>query len=390
MTAAMTTFQKLHSDTALRHDRSPQMLLRAGRRVLVPRRCTPGAAEIIRAGPLYVPRRVPSGGFPREDRQLHPTPSPPANLTVAGRSKKDDRELSTAEVQRVLDEDGVVAVRGAVVGPWLELAQEAVQGVMAAESSQGVVVGGTKGPPDVATTQHEPRFRQFTLQGAKGLSLGLTHFVRLSPTADLAASMLQPPSRQRGGQLRVAFEADDIFVKEAHAEERTPWHRDVAAVPFSFPGEGSRLLNVWMALDNIPEVSSLRVLRGSHRWQPDSLGGPGQEEWAAGLLGPDWRKEVAQLLDLPPTLSSEDADDLVTTFAVERLEQLDVLGFHRLMVPLAFSLAPGDCALFHRQAIHGANGNTTDSPRTALSTRWSTKTTQDGKALTPRYHQSLA
>eukprot|EP00873_Tetraselmis_striata_P010624 jgi/Tetstr1/430888/TSEL_020645.t1 len=61
-----------------------------------------------------------------------------------------------------------------------------------------------------------------------------------------------------------------------------------------------------------------------------------------------------------------------------------------VMAPVAYALQPGDCVLFHRQAIHGAAGNPMPRPRTALSTRWSTEPCDGRRALTPRYQQDLA
>ena len=186
----------------------------------------------------------------------------------------------------------------------------------------------------------------------------------------------------------VAFEADDIFVKVPQCPERTPWHRDVASLPFSGPGDGPRTINIWMALDDIPERFCLRVIEGSHRWAPGSLGSPLQEEYAAAVLGADWRSRAAGALSLPTTLCSADRDDLVTTFAIEQMELKDPDGFDEIMKPIAFDTLAGDCILFHRQAIHGARGNLQDSSRAALSTRWCTHS-RGHPELRPRYEQNL-
>mmetsp|Transcript_12350 Transcript_12350/g.31605 ORF Transcript_12350/g.31605 Transcript_12350/m.31605 type:complete len:366 (+) Transcript_12350:115-1212(+) len=343
-----------------------------------------GRVCLVRAGPLYVPRQAPASGFPREDRRLYPTPPPPASLVVLPRGDGPPRELPTAAVQRLLDAEGVVAVRAGLSGRWLQEAQQAVSELLEG-GRRGVVVGGG------AAGDGGPQFRQFTLQGASGASPGLRAVLRHSPAAPLAAAMLQPlPGTATRSAARVAFEADDVFAKEAGAKERTPWHRDLAAPPFSLPGAGPRMLNVWTALEPMPAAVSLRVLAGSHAWAPHQLGGTEQEAWAVAVLGPTWRQEAAAALGLPPSLAPEDADDLVTTFALEQLELAVPAEFEQVMAPVAYALQPGDCVLFHRQAIHGAAGNPMPRPRTALSTRWSTEPCDGRRALTPRYQQDLA
>ena len=186
--------------------------------------------------------------------------------------------------------------------------------------------------------------------------------------------------------FQVAFEADDIFVKEPMADERTPWHRDIATIPFSPAGEGPRMLNIWMALDNIPCLTSLRLLPGSHKWPPGQLGNQEQEDFAALRLGAGWRKAAEEVLPLSSTISQEDKDDFVATFAMEQLDLADPEGFEAAFHPVSYDLQAGDCIVFHRQAIHGARGNHMPQCRAALSTRWCTHS-RGHPELRPRYQQ---
>lgn len=70
---------------------------------------------------------------------------------------------------------------------------------------------------------------------------------------------------EAGGMLQVAFHGDDLFLKEANCSERTPWHHD-SSLPFSLASSGNRLINIWGAVDAVPQLTSLRLLHGSHLW----------------------------------------------------------------------------------------------------------------------------
>jgi len=55
---------------------------------------------------------------------------------------------------------------------------------------------------------------------------------------------------------------DHVLVKEPGTSKPTPWHSDG---PYYFV-EGEQSVSFWVALDEIDEASSLRLVAGSHRW----------------------------------------------------------------------------------------------------------------------------
>jgi len=74
-----------------------------------------------------------------------------------------------------------------------------------------------------------------------------------SPAADLARQVMESET--------LTFYYDLILAKEPGASSPTPWHYDAAYWPVA----GAQVCNLWTALDDIPQATALRFVRGSHR-----------------------------------------------------------------------------------------------------------------------------
>ena len=45
-------------------------------------------------------------------------------------------------------------------------------------------------------------------------------------------------------------------------EKETPWHQDQAY----YPVDGFKIVSIWMPVDPVSEESSVKFVKGSHRW----------------------------------------------------------------------------------------------------------------------------
>ncbi|GAB5358305.1 hypothetical protein AAMO2058_000446400 [Amorphochlora amoebiformis] len=242
-------------------------------------------------------------------------------------------------------------------------------------SDQGVLVGAGGVIGATEAEGDSGRFLQYTLQGAQRRNSEFLNFIRNSPASDLASALLDSPGKP------VAFHADDLFIKEAKCPERTAWHRDIYTKAFSpSPGapvngdSGERMVNIWVALGDIKVWNSIRILKGSHAWQPGTLGTPEIERLVRTFFGPRWREELGAMLPAVQDMDEEKTNGLVVSFAIELIEEyLGEEEFEKLFPVVAFDLKAGDAVVFHRQALHSARPNYFNEPRFALSTRWGTK-----------------
>lgn len=158
-------------------------------------------------------------------------------------------------------------------------------------------------------------------------------FVRKSPAAEIAGRLMS--------SSKSIFYHEHVLVKEPGAGKRTPWHMDQSYYPI----DGNQCLSIWLPVDPVPLKSTLRFVRGSHRWL----------EWFAP------RKFATSLDYVISTSQSSSTRQYFTIPSDEEIEKNEIL---------EWSLEPGDCLVFHMKTIHGANGNLATVPRRVLSTRW--------------------
>jgi len=150
-------------------------------------------------------------------------------------------------------------------------------------------------------------------------------FVRESPAAAIAGELMASQT--------VQFFHDHVLLKDAGTETATPWHSDS---PYYFV-DGRQTVSLWIPLDPV-DSATLRIIRGSHRWERDVL----PVRWLSGT-------------------SFYEEGDYLPVPDPDRDGGSDVL---------EWSLQPGDAVAFHFRAVHGARGNETGAARRAFSARF--------------------
>jgi ectoine hydroxylase-related dioxygenase (phytanoyl-CoA dioxygenase family) len=232
-----------------------------------------------------------------------------------------------SEVDKItFDQDGVLCVRGAFAGEWLDLARAGIE--------------QNRADPG-------PFFRDQTRSGDPGRYIfdywswnripALTRFVQESPAKLLASELLE--------SNRVTLLMDNWFLNEAGATNAAPWHQDVPY--FDYAG---RMLNILISLDPDSSEDSLRFARGSHRW------GKIYKAIDFKLKVPFDGQENTGLAEI----SDIDADAEIITFEME----------------------PGDCAIFDLRMLH--RGPRHGRPASALRRRLSLRFGRPDTLFQPR------
>ena len=167
---------------------------------------------------------------------------------------------------------------------------------------------------------------------------GFERVVFGSPAAAIAGAVM--------GAAKANILFDQLLIKEARTQDRTPWHHDLPFWPF----RGDRICTLWIALDEIsPESGAVEYVKGSHRW--------GKRFQPTSFVG-DNRYQQDDLEPIPDIDAMRDQFEIVS-----------------------FEMAPGDCTIHHGLTVHGAPGNArADCRRRAYVTRWG----GDGVTYDPR------
>ncbi len=222
------------------------------------------------------------------------------------------QEIPAAAVD-TLQRDGVVKLESVFSPCWIEQLRHGTELAMArpGEWSEEYAKGGGRFFGDLNLwLQYEP-FRQFVFH---------------SPAAEIAGRLMQSRTS--------VFFYDQLLVKEPGTDEATPWHQDQPYWAVS----GRQVVSIWLPLDTVPQASSLRFVRGSHRW----------EAFNPHHFSDDSPYEGTGLPELP------EIDD--------SLDQYEIL---------SWPMEPGDCLVFQAMIVHGSGGNaSTRHRRRALATRW--------------------
>jgi len=216
-----------------------------------------------------------------------------------------------------LNQDGVVCLRQAFSSQWLDVIEQGIKQALAGASTDIDIVkrkqdAGSFSVSSGAWMQVEP-FREFIFD---------------SHIADIAQSLL------RTQQLVLFY--DFLLIKEAFSNNAaTPWHQDHSYYPL----DGTKAINCWVALDDIPLESALQFMRGSH--QPSTL------YRAVDFDNPenDYR-HARNELPLPP-------DELEFPAAI-----------------LSTAVKAGDMLVWYSYTLHSAPGNKQDRRRAAFSVNW--------------------
>jgi ectoine hydroxylase-related dioxygenase (phytanoyl-CoA dioxygenase family) len=140
------------------------------------------------------------------------------------------------------------------------------------------------------------------------------------------------------GSKSIRFWYDELYVRwPARADNSTPWHHDIAALPF----KGDKLPSVWFALGNITlGQSHFRTIKGSHLDR-------------ARRYKPPTGREAKPLIDGYALLP--DFEEKLTTGECEAQD---------------WPLSLGEGVIFDPYCIHGTTANRTAKPRVSLATRW--------------------
>ena len=217
--------------------------------------------------------------------------------------------------------DGVVCLRGAFDSTWLELIESGIEESMNTATfddghSDKIAKPGDDGYffYDEMMWRHIEPFRRFIFE---------------SHAADVVKTLLDTKT--------LIFYYDFLLIKTPGCfSGETPWHQDHSYYPL----HGRKIVNCWVALDNIPEETSLRFVRGSHL--PD-------EVYRQISFNPDKEYDnVSDALTVPPDIDANP-------------EQFD---------QITCALAPGDTLIWNSRMFHSAPGNHLSTRRGALSSSW--------------------
>tara|TARA_Y100000588_G_scaffold279390_1_gene296223 strand:+ start:2275 stop:3084 length:810 start_codon:yes stop_codon:yes gene_type:complete len=226
--------------------------------------------------------------------------------------------LVDEEAVAAFADDGAVCLRG-VFTDWVDILADGVAR-NEAEPSRFLNDNGTAGDPgrfwdDYCNWDRIPEFERFAFESGVGR---------------LAATLM--------GSDTVQLFHDHVLVKEAGAPRHTPWHSDA---PYYFV-EGPQTVSFWVPLDPVPVESTLRIVKGSHRW--DAAVHPVVWATGEGFYDADADAEDGGYRPIP----DPDADD-------DGFEVLE------------WAVEPGDAVAFHFNVVHGARG--TAGLRRAFSLR---------------------
>ena len=211
--------------------------------------------------------------------------------------------------------DGVICLRGAMGEDWLSVIEDAID-LFQAEEAEGddhnVVV---RGEGDDGAFQyssmmwkHNPLFRKVIFE---------------SHAPDLFGGVLET--------RRLNLFYDFLLIKHPGCRgASTPWHQDLSYYAL----HGSKIVNCWIALDDIPVDTALRFVRGSHR---------SGEVFRSVHFDPGRSYDGPMEERRPPPDFDGEAD--IVTCAMDR----------------------GDALVWNARTFHSAPGNHLDRRRAALS-----------------------
>jgi ectoine hydroxylase-related dioxygenase (phytanoyl-CoA dioxygenase family) len=216
------------------------------------------------------------------------------------------------------EENGVVCLRDAIPPEWVDAV------------SRGMEVAQERNDLGKATTVRHPGEPGYLFMDTfmwKRID-EFDGFFRESPAADLTMNLMRSRS--------LIFYFDFILIKEPGTSHKTPWHYDEAYWPIT----GTQMCNMWMVVEPTPLETTLRFVKGSHRWSKNYR-----------MMSFDPYEDYPNPSDDPPV---PDWDEMP--------------GDHEIIYA---ALEPGDCVIFHNRTHHSAPGNSTKSlRRRALATHW--------------------
>lgn len=239
-----------------------------------------------------------------------------SQLELTSYDLNNDGHISKAATDTIKS-DGVVCIRQAINRVWLDVIEEGIEQAL----------GGSSTNVDIVKRDGDKGSFSFS-SGAWPKVEPFKRFIFESPMADIAWALFDSK------QLTLFY--DFLLIKQPHSDSAaTPWHQDHSYYPL----DGRQVMNCWVALDDIPEESALRFIKGSHL--------PNQLYRAIDFENPTNDYQHARKeLPLPPDSGSEETEILST------------------------SLKAGDMLAWTSYTLHSADGNKLDRRRAAFSINW--------------------
>lgn len=172
-------------------------------------------------------------------------------------------------------------------------------------------------------------------------SPSLQALLRLQRIPEIAARMMRAPSAQ--------LVLDQIFYKEKGKIIATPWHQDTPYMKV----RGDDMIRIWLTADFSPKTLTLKIVRGSHRWNViynpriEAKGGNALKKTGEGkMLSFKHNSDSA-----PPV---PDIDRYADSFDI-----------------LSWDVEPGDALVFNGNMLHSAGGaDYHPHPRRAYTVMW--------------------
>ncbi|CAH1778649.1 unnamed protein product [Owenia fusiformis] len=229
--------------------------------------------------------------------------------------------LVSQEQREHFDKDGVVFLKGVFDIKWMDIIARGIDKNKADMSQYGESIQAHPGDPgryfnDYLNWKRIPEYNDYVLN---------------SVAKDIAGELLN--------SNYVSYYYEHVLTKDAGAQKVTPWHMDQSY----FPIDGDKCCSIWMPIDPVPEATTLRFVKGSHKF--GKWFNPRKFETAENYVRvKDDEKEWEDLPDIDANLDGYEV--------------------------LKWACEPGDCIVFHFKALHGAPGNTLATPRRVISTRW--------------------
>lgn len=227
------------------------------------------------------------------------------------------------EARRDYEANGATVLRGVIPPYWIEKLAEGTERILREKAGAGVDFnrpGEGRFFGDLFAYFRVPEYRDFIFKSGIGA---------------LAGAIM------RSDEVRFFY--DQPLVKEPGTSTRTPWHHDTAYWPFS----GEQVTSVWVPLDAAsPETGVVTYVKGSHRWRAfypvqdwsDNSNGGVDGSGPAEDPGPGANRRQ------PRTIADIRAHPENYEFC-------------------SWNVEPGDVLIHHKDTIHGAAGNHSQTQR---------------------------
>lgn len=234
---------------------------------------------------------------------------------------------------------GVVALRGILDAPWLDVLSEGLHEVFTDQWGDHEVqydVSRLSDPDMGLNLLTDERSRKLDTSGRFLTAISswtyndkIRRLALESPLASIAGALF--------GAEKVNFYDDQVLLKEGGAKEYTAFHTDEPYYHLS----GEQVCAIWVSSDSVGEDNSpMRYVRGSHLW--------GTYFAPNTFVSQDLMYEGDDLVRLPDIEGNESDYDIVT-----------------------ITSEPGDVIVHHSNLIHGSKSNyDTTKARAAASMRY--------------------